>query len=142
VLAEKLEPLYAAEAKERQREAGKQYGRGKEKVPQKVAEPKKNEGEARDKAAKAAKTNRQYVSDVKKINGKKPRQVARRRAAEGNASRQGWALGCVPGRTALRMYLAAVPVPVSSDVCAQGLPNCSPKKAMRYRSTDPKDSLN
>ena len=46
VLAEKLEPMYAAEAKERQREHAR-TAPGRKSLTQKVAEVKKNEGEAR-----------------------------------------------------------------------------------------------
>jgi hypothetical protein len=48
MLAKKLEPLYAAEAKERQREAGKEYGRGKGKVEQEVAQAKRELDELTD----------------------------------------------------------------------------------------------
>src|ERR1035441_3196326 len=82
LLAEKLEPLYAAEAKKRQREAGKTVGRGRPKqVEQKVAQAKREE-QARDKAAKAARTNRQYVSDVKKIKKEAPELYAKINAGE------------------------------------------------------------
>jgi len=57
---EKLEPLYAAEAKERQREGGmeggKTAGRGRpttKGLPKKLGKPK-HDGEAADRAAKAA----------------------------------------------------------------------------------------
>lgn len=45
-LALKLEVLYAKEAKERQREAGKEYHRGKKKVTQKVEQAKRSKGQA------------------------------------------------------------------------------------------------
>ena len=55
-----LVPLYEKEARDRQREAGKQYHRGKRKVSQKVDEPSANEDKA---AAKAAKTNGNQESE-------------------------------------------------------------------------------
>jgi hypothetical protein len=77
VLAVNLETLYAAEAKGRQRESGKTVGRGRPKqVEQKVAQAKR-ETQARDKAAKKAGTNRQYVSDGKKIKAEAPELYAK-----------------------------------------------------------------
>ena len=85
LLAKKLEPLYAAEAEERQREAGergKEGGRGKKNpLPKKLGKGK-HEGEAAEKAAKAAKTNRQYVSDLKKIEKEAPGVYAKIDAGE------------------------------------------------------------
>lgn len=60
-LGRNLVPLYAAEAKERQREAGargKEGGRGKKKNPSgKNSLKGKPEPQARDRAAKAARSN-------------------------------------------------------------------------------------
>jgi len=56
-------PELEAEAKKRQIEAGKQHGRGHEKVNQKIDEPKSPQ--ATEQAAQIFGTNRQYVSDAK-----------------------------------------------------------------------------
>lgn len=69
-------PLLEAEAKERQKQAGETFGRGKEKVTQKIGEAvetPKHEGEATNQAAKLMGTNRQYVSDAKHIQQKAPK---------------------------------------------------------------------
>ena len=81
MLAEKLEPLYAAEAKIRQREHGN-TAPGKKSLEQKIAQAKKRFAQARDMAAKATKTNRQYVSDVKKIKNEAPELYARMEAGK------------------------------------------------------------
>lgn len=68
-LGAELEPMLAEEAKKRQRQAGKEHGRGQEKLPQKVAEAidTKENNEARAQAAKLAGTNAHYVSDAKRV---------------------------------------------------------------------------
>jgi ParB-like chromosome segregation protein Spo0J len=63
LLGQQLEPLYASEAKEHQRLSA---GRPK-KGEKKVAQVKTREPQARELAAKAARTNPQYISDLKKI---------------------------------------------------------------------------
>ena len=65
--------MYASEAKERQQEAGRK------KLPQLFAEAN---GEARDQAAKAVGSNRQYVSDLKKMEKEEPGLRGRRMAKE------------------------------------------------------------
>jgi hypothetical protein len=89
VLAEKLEPLYAAEAKERmvegQKRGGQTAGRGRSKSDsseEKFPQSKQREAQARDKAAKAAKTNPRYVSDVKKIKHEAPELYAKMETGE------------------------------------------------------------
>jgi len=52
-----LEPLYAAEAKRKQQESGKQYGRGQEKVGQNSAEPIRTD----EQLAKLAGTSRDTI---------------------------------------------------------------------------------
>jgi N6-adenosine-specific RNA methylase IME4 len=86
LLAKRLEPLYAAEAKERM-ESGKSAdglagGRGKKKTLPKKLGKVSHEGEAADKAAKKAGTNRQYVSDLKKIEKEAPELYAKMEAGE------------------------------------------------------------
>jgi hypothetical protein len=68
LLGQQLEPLYAAEAKERQRLSA---GRPK-KGEKKVAQVKTREPQARELAAKAARTNPQYISDLKRIEKEAP----------------------------------------------------------------------
>lgn len=63
VLALQLEPLYAAEAKRRQQESGKQFGRGQEKVSQNSAEPIRTD----EQLAKLAGTSRDTIRKVKVI---------------------------------------------------------------------------
>ncbi|MGA7235638.1 MAG: MT-A70 family methyltransferase [Bryobacteraceae bacterium] len=62
VLAEKLESMFAKEAKERERIGGR--AKGKEKIP--------DPGQARDKAAKVVGANPHYVSDVKALKQSAP----------------------------------------------------------------------
>lgn len=72
VLALKLEPMYAKEAKIRQQEHGRTApGRGKT-LGQKVDEVSK----AAEKAAETTKTNRQYVADAKKLQSEAPDLLA------------------------------------------------------------------
>jgi hypothetical protein len=73
IAAEKAEPFYAAEAKERQRLSPGRPKKGQARVPY----LKKGEEQARDKAAKAARTNPHYVSDVKKIKKEAPELYAK-----------------------------------------------------------------
>lgn len=60
-----VERIYAAEAKERQRDAGKTHGRGKGKLPEKLPEPIK--GDSRDKAAEAVGISGRTLSDAKRV---------------------------------------------------------------------------
>ena len=52
IVADEIREFYDRKAKERQKEAGKEHGRGQEKVPAKLPEPKK--ADSRDEAGKAA----------------------------------------------------------------------------------------
>jgi hypothetical protein len=66
-------PLLEAEAKERQKKAGEQHGRGRgRKVPEKVPEAKRDDGESRKQAAKLAGTNSRYVSEAKRVREEAP----------------------------------------------------------------------
>ena len=86
VLADELEPLYAAEAKERQQsgksEDGAAGGRGKKKTLPKKLGKVSHEGEAAAKAAKETGSNRQYVSDVKRIKNEAPELYAKMEAGK------------------------------------------------------------
>lgn len=66
VVALEIEKQLAIEARERQRQAGEQFGRGK--LGQIVERPNnRSDGKAAEQAAKLVGTNRQYVSDAKQI---------------------------------------------------------------------------
>lgn len=80
LLGKQLEPLYAEESKQRQREHGK-TAPGRKSVEQKVAQVKEREPQARALAAKAARTNPQYISDLKKIEGRRRKSTPRSRPA-------------------------------------------------------------
>jgi len=83
VIAMEIEPILAQEAKERQRQAGgdkksetakkERQTKATKSVKQKIAEPMP---QARDQAAKIVGTNKQYVSDVKKIKETAPEKIA------------------------------------------------------------------
>lgn len=65
-------PLLEKQARARQRQAGEQFGRGQEKVDKKIYQPMDEEEADRapqsiDQAASLTGTNRQYVSDAKRI---------------------------------------------------------------------------
>ena len=62
----KLKERLGGEANDRQREAGEQFGRGQEKVPQMLGEPNQDRhaGETTARRAAAAGTNRQYMHDL------------------------------------------------------------------------------
>jgi hypothetical protein len=78
LVGKELEPLYAAEAKERQR-----LGQGRPKKGEKrVTQVKEREPQARDLAAKAARTNPVYISDLKRIEREAPEIFARLKAGE------------------------------------------------------------
>ena len=73
-VAVELEPHFAADAKRRQQQAGKDHGRG-QKLPEKVPEaisPKKGDGDARKAAAVSVGVNDRYVSDAKKVKAEAP----------------------------------------------------------------------
>jgi protein gp37/ParB-like chromosome segregation protein Spo0J len=72
-LAVDLEAIYAAEAKERQRESGEQYGRG-EKVEARLPQPleSKTLPQARDLAAQQVGASPRYVQEAKKIKQESP----------------------------------------------------------------------
>lgn len=70
VEAEELIKLLEEQAKEKQKEAGENFGKGQEKVPQKIAEAKetkKGNNETRTKLAKSFNTNGEYVRKAKKV---------------------------------------------------------------------------
>jgi ParB-like chromosome segregation protein Spo0J len=79
LLGKQLEPLYAAEAKARQREHGK-TAPGRKSVEQKVSQVRAPQ--ARELAAKAARTNPQYISDLNRIEKQAPAIFARIEAHE------------------------------------------------------------
>jgi hypothetical protein len=72
LLGKQLEPLYAAEAKERQRLGGRP-----KKGEKRVTQVKEREPQAREKAAKAARTNPIYISDLKRIEREAPEIYAK-----------------------------------------------------------------
>ena len=73
VVSLSVEKIQAEEARERQRLAGVLYGENhKKEVPQLIAEPLENKGEARDKTAEIIGVNRQYISDAKRIQAQAP----------------------------------------------------------------------
>jgi len=73
-------PFLEAEAKDRKKKAGENYGKGHSKVNQKIDEPIRETESARavkaaqslDIAAQMVGTNRQYVADAKKLKEEKP----------------------------------------------------------------------
>jgi len=79
VISLQVECLRAIEAKKRQPQGGRDAGRGrpKEKVSQRIEQPK-----ARDEAAVITGTNRQYVSDAKVIQEKAPDLLERVKSGE------------------------------------------------------------
>ena len=66
LLALELEPLYAAEAKRRQVNSGKNYGRGQEKVVQNSSQPI-DASKTREKVAKAAGVSHDTIRKIKAI---------------------------------------------------------------------------
>jgi len=81
-VAAELEPFFAADAKRRQREAGKDHGRGQkvvEKVPQAIAKPAVK---SREEAAKSVGVNDRYVSDAKKVKQEAPEVFERLKAGK------------------------------------------------------------
>lgn len=91
-VAVELLPFFEADAKKRQKEAGKEFGRGQEKVPEKIPEAitktkgiqvnKKQEGEARFEAAKSVGVNDRYVQDAKKVKQEAPEVFDRLKAGK------------------------------------------------------------
>lgn len=80
--AAELEPHFAAEAKRRQREAGKDHGRG-QKVVQKVEQAiGANDRKAVSEAAASVGVNRQYVADAKKVKQEAPEVFERLKAGK------------------------------------------------------------
>jgi ParB-like chromosome segregation protein Spo0J len=82
-VAAELEPYFAADAKRRQREAGKEHGRG-QKVMAKVPEPidKKPAPPARKEAAKSVGVGERYVQDAKKVKEEAPELFERLKAGK------------------------------------------------------------
>lgn len=80
-VAAELEPHFAADAKRRQQQAGKEHGRG-QKVPEKVPEAKKGDGDARKAAAVSVGVNDRYVSDAKKVKTEAPEVFERLKAGK------------------------------------------------------------
>lgn len=81
-VAAELEPFFAADAKRRQREAGKEHGRG-QKVVQKVEQAiPANDRKAVSEAATSVGVNRQYVADAKKVKAEAPEVFERLKAGK------------------------------------------------------------
>jgi ParB-like chromosome segregation protein Spo0J len=81
-VAAELEPHFAADAKRRQRDAGKEHGRG-QKVVEKVPQPMpKQATKAREEAAKSVGVNDRYVSDAKKVKQEAPEVFERLKAGK------------------------------------------------------------
>jgi hypothetical protein len=81
-VAAELEPFFAADAKRRQREAGKEHGRG-QKVVQKVEQAiSANDRKAVSEAATSVGVNRQYVADAKKVKAEAPEVFERLKAGK------------------------------------------------------------
>ena len=78
-------PMLEAEAKERQRAAGEEFGRGKltQLIEEAIDEPrKKSSSEATQQAAQMVGTNRQYVYDAKRLRDEAPELLERVRSGE------------------------------------------------------------
>jgi hypothetical protein len=80
-VAVELEPHFAADAKRRQQKAGREHGRG-QKLPEKVPEAKKGDGDARRAAAVSVGVNERYVSDAKTVKQKAPDVFKRLKAGK------------------------------------------------------------
>lgn len=81
-VAAELEPHFAADAKRRQQNAGKEHGRG-QKVSQKVEQAvSANDRKAAAEAAASVGVNRQYVSDAKKVKTEAPEVFERLKAGK------------------------------------------------------------
>jgi ParB-like chromosome segregation protein Spo0J len=81
-VAAELEPHFAADAKRRQRDAGKEHGRG-QKVVEKVPQPMEKPAiKAREEAAKSVGVNDRYVSDAKKVRQEAPEVFERLKAGK------------------------------------------------------------
>jgi ParB-like chromosome segregation protein Spo0J len=81
-VAAELEPFFAADAKRRQRDSGREHGRGQkvvEKVPQPIAKPA---AKAREEAAHSVGVNDRYVSDAKKVKVEAPEVFERLKAGK------------------------------------------------------------
>lgn len=84
-VAVELEPHFAADAKRRQQQAGKDHGRGQkvvEKVPQPIEE--KPSPRAREEAAKSVGVNDRYVQDAKKVKAEAPEVFERLKSGKIN----------------------------------------------------------
>lgn len=77
-------PMLEAEAKERQRVAGEEFGRGKvvQKIEQAIEELHERIPASVEQAAQMVGTNRQYVSDAKRLRDEAPELLERVRSGE------------------------------------------------------------
>ena len=85
VVAMDVLPMLEAEAKERQRAAGEEFGRGKltQLIGEAIDEPReRHANEAVQQAAQMVGTNRQYVSDGKRLRDEAPELLERVRSGE------------------------------------------------------------
>jgi DNA modification methylase len=85
-LAVEILPILEDEAKQRQQEAGRKYGEGypkeSQEVEQLIAQPLERQPQSRDDAATMTNSNRQYVSDAKRIHEANPEAFSRIKAGE------------------------------------------------------------
>ena len=77
-------PILEAEAKERQRAAGEEFGRGKlgQLIDQAIDDQHQRAPRTADIAAQMVGTNRQYVSDAKRLRDEAPELLERVRSGE------------------------------------------------------------
>jgi len=80
-VAAELEPFFAADAKKRQQDAGKEHGRGK-KVEAKMPQALPRQPQAREEAAKSVGVGERYVQDAKKVKTEAPEVFERLKAGK------------------------------------------------------------
>jgi hypothetical protein len=84
-VAAELEPFFAADAKRRQRDAGKEHGRGQKlqaKMPEAIDRKGKPTPQAREEAAKSVGVGERYVQDAKKVKTEAPEVFERLKAGK------------------------------------------------------------
>jgi hypothetical protein len=134
LLAVELKPVFAAEAKERQRQAGRDHGRGQpsEQLVQKVVQAIPDntmENKAAEQAARATGANRDYVRIVKKLENEAPDLLREAEAGKMSLSTANRRLGERTGRVKPRVWPRRIS---DADVTSSG-PTVQKKQRLGWR---------
>ena len=132
-------PIMEAEAKERQKQGGKDHGRGMEKVNQKVGEPIVKAKQVDELAAEIVGTNKEYVSRIRHIAKVAPEMMEEMREGKLSVRQARRAIDAAQGKGKEPQRTPAKPQGVAQE-CTQALQfsTIAISQLKRIRHDDPR----